>query len=88
MAFKDVWVPQTKNMDALPEIPNMLADAIIKNEADIKELRESGGSGGGSYSDWPEEEKQAIINDVISALPDADKMSFPLEETVSEVSAE
>lgn len=47
-----------------------------------------GGTGGGSYSDWSEEDKQAVIDDVIAALPDADTMSFPLENPVSEVSEE
>ena len=46
MALKDVWTPQNETMDAIPEIPNMLADAIIKNEADIKKLQENGSSGG------------------------------------------
>lgn len=46
MALKDVWAPQNETMDAIPEIPNMLADAIIKNEADIKKLQENGSSGG------------------------------------------
>lgn len=45
MSFKDTWTPQDTTMDASPDIPNMLADAIIQNEADIKELRGNGGSG-------------------------------------------
>lgn len=46
MALKDVWIPQDETMDASPEIPNMLASAIIQNETDIKELKDGGGSGG------------------------------------------
>jgi hypothetical protein len=45
MALKDVWTPQNETMDAIPEIPNMLANAIIQNETDIKELKDGGGSG-------------------------------------------
>ena len=88
MAFKDIWIPQDKTMDASPDIPNMLADAVIANEEELKKLRDEGGTGGGSYSDWSDEEKQAVVDDVIAALPDADTMSFPLENAVSEVSEE
>ncbi len=35
---------------------------------------------------WTEEDKEEIVADVLAALPDADKMSFPLEKTISEVS--
>lgn len=35
MSLKDTWTPQTETMDAIPDIPNMLADAIIQNESDI-----------------------------------------------------
>lgn len=45
MALKDIWIPQNETMDASPEIPNMLANAIIQNEIDIKELKDDGGSG-------------------------------------------
>lgn len=45
MPLKDIWIPQDKTMDAIPEIPNMLASAIIQNEADIKELKDDGGAG-------------------------------------------
>jgi len=37
---------------------------------------------------WTESDKKEIIEGVIASLPDADQMSFPLEETVSEVSEE
>lgn len=40
MPLKQTWIPQDKKMDASPEIPNKLADAIIQNEEDIKQLRE------------------------------------------------
>ena len=35
MSLKDTWIPQDTTMDASPDIPNMLADAIIQNESDI-----------------------------------------------------
>ena len=37
---------------------------------------------------WNEEDKAEMVAAVLEALPDADTMSFPLEETVSEVSEE
>lgn len=37
---------------------------------------------------WTEEDKKKMLDDVLAALPDADEMSFPLEETVSEVTGE
>lgn len=48
MAFKDIWIPQDETMDANPDIPNMLADAIIQNETDIKSFKDNGGGSGGS----------------------------------------
>ena len=36
MAFKDKWIPQDETMDASPDIPNMLADAIIESEEHIE----------------------------------------------------
>lgn len=36
MAFKDKWIPQDETMDASPDIPNMLADAIIESEENIE----------------------------------------------------
>ena len=59
-----------------------------KELATKKYVDDAIGDGGGSYSDWSEEDKQAIINDVLASLPDADTMSFPLEETISGVSEE
>lgn len=41
MALKDIWIKQDNSMDANPEIPNMLADAII-------ELEKKQGQGGGT----------------------------------------
>ena len=32
MALKDNWTPQDATMDADPEIPNMIADAVIALE--------------------------------------------------------
>ncbi len=37
---------------------------------------------------WTEEDKEEIVADVLASLPNADKMSFPLEKTISEVSEE
>lgn len=42
MSLKDTWTPQDTTMDASPDIPNMLADAIIQNEEDIADLKENG----------------------------------------------
>lgn len=44
MSLKDKWTPQDITMDASPDIPNMLADAIIQNEEAIKKLAASGGN--------------------------------------------
>ena len=32
MSLKETWIPQDATMDASPDIPNMLADAVIKLE--------------------------------------------------------
>ena len=48
MAFKDIWISQDETMDASPDIPNMLADAIIQNETDIKSLKDNGDGSSGS----------------------------------------
>ncbi len=125
MSLKDIWIPQDETMDASPEIPNVLAGAIIQNEVDIDKLKENAGSGNGSIENaavvagrllitlsdgreidagyvkgedgdtpqkgidyWTEEDKAEMVAAVLEALPDADTMSFPLEETVSEVSEE
>ena len=37
---------------------------------------------------WTEGDKAEMVEAVLTALPDADTMSFPLEEAVSEVSEE
>lgn len=36
MSLRDTWTPQDATMDASPDIPNMLADAIIDAEENIK----------------------------------------------------
>ena len=46
MALKDTWTPQDDTMVADPEVVNIIADAVIKNEEDIKDLKENGGGGG------------------------------------------
>lgn len=45
MALKDTWTPQDDTMVADPEVVNIIADAVIKNEEDIKDLKENGGGG-------------------------------------------
>lgn len=47
MSFKDTWIDQDETMDASPEVVNSIARAVIKNEEDIAEIKENGGTGGG-----------------------------------------
>ena len=55
MSLKNNWIPQDETMDASPDIPNMLADAIIQNETDIQRLKDDfedldiGGAGKSPY---------------------------------------
>lgn len=51
MPFKDTWIDQDETMDASPEVVNSIAHAVIKNEEDIAEIKENGGTGGGSGED-------------------------------------
>ena len=53
MALKDTWTPQDDTMVAGPEVVNIIADAVIQNEEDIKDLKENGGGGtteGGDFN--------------------------------------
>lgn len=45
MALKDNWIRQDNTMDADASIVNQIADAVIQNEEDIKDLKENGGGG-------------------------------------------
>lgn len=67
MALKDTWIPQDETMDANPDIPNMLADAIIQNEADIKKLREDGGLGS-FVIQWDGEKGDKTYQEVSQAI--------------------
>lgn len=51
MALKDTWIDQDETMDASPEVVNSIARAVIKNEEDIAEIKENGGTGGGGGED-------------------------------------
>lgn len=81
MSLKDTWTPQDTTMDASPDIPNMLADAIIQNEEDIADLKENGvGSSDVFVIQWDgstgdktyEEVAQAIAERKIPVLYEGD----------------
>ncbi len=84
MSLKDTWTPQDTTMDASPDIPNMLADAIIQNEEDIADLKENGvGSSDVFAIQWDGSTGDKTFDEIVAAYNEGKNVY--LKATLSDV---